>query len=141
MVYTWALKYSYMGTPFSPKYMGGCPNYDPFLGALNIRCHIFIGIRKGTIILTTTHIATWSLLGLELVRLQTPEEHHGINLQLPALIHPLGLLQGLGCTLLGLGFRDFGFGFRVWGFQFWVLGLRFFGFYWDLLPPPFSLQH
>ena len=36
--------------------MGGCQNYDPFLGALNIRCRIRIGIQKGTIILTTTHI-------------------------------------------------------------------------------------
>ena len=26
--------------------MGGCPNYDPFLGTLNIRCRIIIGIQK-----------------------------------------------------------------------------------------------
>ena len=32
-------------------YMGGCQNYGPFLGPLNIRCRIRIGI----IILTTTH--------------------------------------------------------------------------------------
>ena len=37
-------------------YMGGCQNYGPFLGTLNIRCRITIGIQKGTIILTTTHI-------------------------------------------------------------------------------------
>ena len=36
--------------------MGGCQNYRPFLGSLNIRCRIIIGIQKGTIILTTTHI-------------------------------------------------------------------------------------
>ena len=36
--------------------MGGCQNYDPFLGTLSIRCRIIIGIQKGTIILTTTHI-------------------------------------------------------------------------------------
>ena len=36
--------------------MGGCPNYGPFLGTLNIRGHIIIGTQKGTIILTTTHI-------------------------------------------------------------------------------------
>ena len=29
----------------------------PFWGTLNIRCRIIIGIQKGTIILTTTHIA------------------------------------------------------------------------------------
>ena len=32
-------------------YMGGCQNYDPFFGALNISCRIIIGIQKGTIIL------------------------------------------------------------------------------------------
>ena len=37
-------------------YMGGCQNYGPFLGTLNIRGRIIMGIQKGTIILTTTHI-------------------------------------------------------------------------------------
>ena len=36
--------------------MGGCQNYGPFLGTLNSRCCIIIGIQKGTIILITTHI-------------------------------------------------------------------------------------
>ena len=36
--------------------MDGCQNYDPFLGTLNIRCRIRIGIQKGTIVLTTTHM-------------------------------------------------------------------------------------
>ena len=36
--------------------MGGCQNYGPFLGTLNIRCRIVIGTQKGTIILTTTHM-------------------------------------------------------------------------------------
>ena len=35
-------------------YMGGCQNYGPFLGTLNIRCRTIIGIQKGIIILTTT---------------------------------------------------------------------------------------
>ena len=30
--------------------MSGCQNYDPFLGTLNIRCRIRIGIQEGTII-------------------------------------------------------------------------------------------
>ena len=30
--------------------MGGCQNYGPFLGTLNIRCRIRIGTQKGTII-------------------------------------------------------------------------------------------
>ena len=34
--------------------VGGCQNYDPFWGTLNIRCRILIGTQKGTIILTTT---------------------------------------------------------------------------------------
>ena len=37
-------------------YMGSCQNYGPFLGTLNIRCRIILGIQKGTIILTTTHM-------------------------------------------------------------------------------------
>ena len=36
--------------------MGGCQDYGPFLGTLNIRCRIIIGIQKGTIILTATHM-------------------------------------------------------------------------------------
>ena len=36
--------------------MGGCRNYGPFLGTLNIRGRTIIGIQEGTIILTTTHI-------------------------------------------------------------------------------------
>ena len=32
--------------------MGGCQNYGPFLGTLNIRGRMLIGTQKGTIILT-----------------------------------------------------------------------------------------
>ena len=35
------------------KHMGGCQNYDPFLGTLNIRYRSRIGIQRGTINLTT----------------------------------------------------------------------------------------
>ena len=38
-------------------YMGGCQNYGPFSGTLNIRGRIIIGIQKGPIILTTTHMS------------------------------------------------------------------------------------
>ena len=38
-------------------HIGGCQNYAPFLGTLNNRCRIIIGAQKGTIILTTTHMA------------------------------------------------------------------------------------
>ena len=37
--------------------MGGYQNYGPFLGTLNIRGRIIIGIQKGTIILTTTQMS------------------------------------------------------------------------------------
>ena len=37
-------------------YMGGCQNDGPSWGTLNISCRTIIGIQKGTIILTTTHI-------------------------------------------------------------------------------------
>ena len=37
-------------------HMGGCQNHGPFLGTLHIRCRIIIGIQRGTVILTTTHI-------------------------------------------------------------------------------------
>ena len=40
----------------SRNHMGGCQNYGPFLDTRNIRCRIIIGIQKGTIILTITHI-------------------------------------------------------------------------------------
>ena len=36
--------------------MGGCQNYGPFFGTLNIRGRIIIRTQKGTIILTTNHI-------------------------------------------------------------------------------------
>ena len=43
--------------------MGGCQNYGPFLGTLNIRCRIIMGTQKGTIILTTTHMNNSSSSG------------------------------------------------------------------------------
>ena len=36
--------------------MGGCQNYGPFLGTLNIGGRTIMGTQKGTIILTTTHM-------------------------------------------------------------------------------------
>ena len=40
----------------SHKQLGGCQNYGPLLGTLNIRCRIIAGIQKGTIILSTTRL-------------------------------------------------------------------------------------
>ena len=43
-------------------YVGGCQNYGPFLGTLNIRCRIIMRTQKGTLILTTTHVFRFSFL-------------------------------------------------------------------------------
>ena len=46
--------------------MGGCQNYGPFLGTLNIRCRILIRTQKGTIILTIMQVADlWQGKSLE----------------------------------------------------------------------------
>ena len=45
-----------MSTQLGYSEMGGCQNYGPFLGTLNIRCRTIIGTQKGTIILTTTQM-------------------------------------------------------------------------------------
>ena len=42
--------------PFAVQDMGGCQNYCPFWGTLNIRGRTILGIQKGTLILTTTQI-------------------------------------------------------------------------------------
>ena len=39
-------------------HMGGCQNIGPLLGHLNTRCRIRLRTHKGTIILTTTHMAS-----------------------------------------------------------------------------------
>ena len=70
-------------------YMGGCQNYGPFLGTLNIRCRIIIGTQKGTIILTTAHMGALKNSG-SLCRSFFHNKNHKV---------------------LGLGFR--GLGFRV----------------------------
>ena len=61
-----AVKGPFMRPILRVAHMGGCQNYGPFLGTLNIRGRIIIGTQKGTIILTTTHIITmkrkWKLL-------------------------------------------------------------------------------
>ena len=44
-----------METGLYRGYIGG-QNYGPFLGTLNIRGRIIIGVQKGTTILTNTHM-------------------------------------------------------------------------------------
>ena len=43
-----------MGLPF---YMGGSQNYAFLSGPLNTSCRIILGTKKGTLILTTTHMS------------------------------------------------------------------------------------
>ena len=44
--------------PFARSFtqLGGCQKYGPFLGTLNIRGRIIIGIQQGTTILTTSQL-------------------------------------------------------------------------------------
>ena len=42
----------------------------PFLGTLNIRCRSIIGIQKGAVILTTTHILTTDLVHARIVQVR-----------------------------------------------------------------------
>ena len=46
-------------------HMAGCQDYSPFLGTLNIKVSIILGIQKGTIILTTTHIHIYVYICLQ----------------------------------------------------------------------------
>ena len=68
-------------------YMGGCTNYGPFLGALNIRCRIIIRTPKGTLILTTTPmcfrlsgVSGWGLRGFQGLSLEASRRsfHKGL---------------------------------------------------------------
>ena len=58
-------------------YMGGCQNYASFLGTLNIRCRIRIGIQKGTIILTTAHIEGMKIFFCWLLEVDFDTPHLG----------------------------------------------------------------
>ena len=80
--------------------MGGCQNYGPFLGTLNIRCHIITGTQKGTIILTTTHINP--IRFLQLPRLTMSE----VSWQEPSKLNP-ACVEGSGFKVQGLGFMRF----------------------------------
>ena len=42
----WQPKQFSTNTSQGISYMGGCQNYGPFLGTLDIRCRILIGIQK-----------------------------------------------------------------------------------------------
>ena len=57
----------------------------PFLGTLNNRCRIIIGSQKGTIILTTTHTLTQSLVYAAHI-----EEHFVLKQRV------IGTLRGVG---------------------------------------------
>ena len=75
--------------------MGGCQNYGPFLGTLNIRGRIIMGTPQRIIILTTTQMK-------HDIRLMNPE----------SVVSDLrsGLLAFLGPCVLKLEFKKFGHG-------------------------------
>ena len=95
--------------------MGGNQNYGPLLGTLNIRCRIIIGIQKGTIILTTTHINIFQrVLGANPIVVPC------FHMEARASAEPSeearngsSMLPKLGFRVQGLGFRVQGLGFRV----------------------------
>ena len=86
----------------------------PFWGTLNIRCRIILGIQKGTIILTTTHLEGHGDLEKVLI---TPLSHR-ITPIIPLLTYLLSPHDPPS--------RGWGLGFGVWGLGFWAYrGLGF----------------
>ena len=73
-------------------HIGGCQNYGPFLGTLNIRCRTILGTEKGTIILTTAHI-------------NCPKQARAID---KAQNSAVGLCWGLEVQAILLGLRGLG---------------------------------
>ena len=88
--------------PASLQQMGGCQNYGPFLGTLNIRYRIIIRTQKGTLILTTTQMYS-DVVGGTASGARNPP---------PALCPEASKPQKFkrpffSPTSLGLGFREF----------------------------------
>ena len=94
--------------------MGGCQNYGPFLGTLNIRGRIIIGTQKGTIILTTTQV----IVRVFLISFAC----HGGTIPLQPVPHKGTLLNESYYSILGL-YWDNG---KENGGYYSILGL-----YWD----------
>ena len=93
--------------------MRGCQNYGLFLGALNIRCRFVIGIQKGTIILTTTHVLCerrgMLLLSRRAATRFAADLSHGASQSANPCMGRVYAVWGLGF----LGFRVWGFGLKV----------------------------
>ena len=66
--------------------IGGSQKYGPLLGPLNTRCRIKVGTKKGTIILTTTHIVAPARPSFGPPGKQTPFLIHGSSVQIQ---HPV----------------------------------------------------
>ena len=102
--------------------MGGCQNYGSFLGTLNIRCRIIIGIQKGTNILTIAHIIPYITAFKELRLGSLYKEHQSSTFRASSL----AIQAALGFRIFGLRVLE-GLGFRgslgFWGSgQFRVQG-------------------
>ena len=77
--------------------VGGCQNYGPLLGTLNIRCRIIIVIQKGTIILTTTHVGS-AEAGRRAV--MSGNETSGKHLEIVRMIEQSKSVGNLGSKLM-----------------------------------------
>ena len=82
------LRIHYFKDSNSNRYMGGCQNYGPLLGPLNIRFRIILRTPKRTVLLTTTHVPLyytakgyWQLLELTYFRLQSSRGNSCIGAQ------------------------------------------------------------
>ena len=100
-------------------HMGGCQNYGPFLGTLNIWCGIIIGIQKGTIILTTTRmLRNHQLLGVPQSQLLCLKDFRFV----PLMVVILGFgsqIHSLRAIFLGLGTLSLRCHYNRWWFISW----------------------
>ena len=80
--------------------MGDCQNDGPFLGTLNIRCRIILGIRKGTIILTTTQMIISTKLRPSTMVVSELYNRDVSNYSLFRLLHCTEVRGGLISSLL-----------------------------------------
>ena len=73
--------------------MGGCQNYGPFLGTLNIRCRIIIGAHKGTIILQPPIFLLGTAIKAALVWGNMDQALQALGPAKPSFVHDMHLPQ------------------------------------------------
>ena len=117
--------------------MGGCQNVGPFLDPYYNTAPYIWGTQKGTIILTTTHIAAWTLWARSLsltfmpigsrLRDAAVQSYHRsgpLGYECRGLNYCLVRVQGFEVSDSGLGIRVLGVGFKGYsGFSIRQMGL------------------